>query len=211
MLTCDLRQDYVQTLVRDYAAVSADEVQAALTTLLNDGLAVLSPEQTGPDNGATVDCRLDLRYRGQEYTVAVPLEGTSFTSAEREPVAARFHELHGLLYGHAAPEEPLELVGVRVTVHRTVDKGRSAANSPVLVDDRPKPVSAYAQRRVYMGERHGFLETPVYRRSDLSPGAKFVGPAIVEETASTTVVLPGDNVRVAASGELVIRIACEET
>jgi len=211
MLTCDLRQDYVQTLVRDYAAVGVNEVQAALTTLLNDGLAVLGPERASQHNGAAVDCRLDLRYRGQEYTVAVPLEGTIFTSAERDPVAARFHELHGLLYGHAAPEEPLELVAVRVTVHRSVDKGRSAATSPGAVDDRPKAVSAYAHRQVYMGERHGFMETPVYHRSDLSPSAQLVGPAIVEESASTTVVLPGDDVRVAASGELVIRIACEET
>jgi len=211
MLTCDLRQDYVQTLVRDYAAVSANEIQAALTTLLDDGLAVLGPERTSHDKGAAVDCRLDLRYRGQEYTVAVPLTGTSFSPVDREPVATRFHELHGLLYGHAAPEEPLELVGVRVTVHRSVEKERSDPTRPGVVAENPRTVSAYSQRRVYMGEQHEFMDTPVYRRSDLSPGAQLIGPAIIEETASTTVVLPGDHVEVAASGELVIRIAREET
>jgi N-methylhydantoinase A len=66
------------------------------------------------------------------------------------------------------------------------------------------------QRKVYMGERHGFLMTPVYRRADLPPGAKFDGPAIVEEPASTTVVLPNDHVEVARTGELVIEIAREE-
>jgi N-methylhydantoinase A len=61
-----------------------------------------------------------------------------------------------------------------------------------------------------MGERHGFLMTPVYRRADLPPGAKFDGPAIIEEPASTTVVLPNDHVEVAQTGELVIEIAREE-
>lgn len=210
MLTCDLRQDYVQTLVRDYAAASTDEIQAALTTLLNDGLAVLGPGRANRNGGAAVDCRLDLRYRGQEYTVAVPLSGTSFSPIDRAPVAARFHELHGLLYGHAAPEEPLELVGVRASVHRSVGKKGSQITGPAVIAETPRRVSAYNHRRVYMGEQHAFMETPVYRRSDLSPGAQLLGPAIVEEAASTTVVLPGDQLEVAASGELVIRIAREE-
>jgi len=210
MLTCDLRQDYVQTLVRDYAAVSADEIQAALTTLLNDGLAVLGSPSVSRDDGAAVDCRLDLRYRGQEYTVAVPLSGTSFSAADRDPVAARFHELHGLLYGHAAPEEPLELVGVRVTVHRAMDGGGSAPTHRAIVADHPGTLSAYSERRVYMGEQHEFVNTPVYRRSDLSPSIQLVGPAIIEEPASTTVVLPRDQVEVVASGELIIHIAREE-
>jgi N-methylhydantoinase A len=66
------------------------------------------------------------------------------------------------------------------------------------------------QRKVYMGERHGFLVTPVYRRAGLPPGAKLDGPAIIEESASTTVVLSNDHVEVARTGELVIEIAREE-
>jgi len=140
----------------------------------------------------------------------VPLSGTSFSAADRDPVAARFHELHGLLYGHAAPEEPLELVGVRVTVHRAMDGGGSAPTHRAIVADHPRTLSAYSERRVYMGEQHEFVNTPVYRRSDLSPSIQLVGPAIIEEPASTTVVLPRDQVEVVASGELIIHIAREE-
>ncbi len=61
-----------------------------------------------------------------------------------------------------------------------------------------------------MGERYGFLDTPVYRRDELAQGTKLEGPAIIEETASTTVVLPKDRVEVVATGELVISIANEE-
>jgi N-methylhydantoinase A len=210
MLACDLRQDYVQTLLRDYATVAPEEIHSALTKLLNAGLAALGDGQNANVTASEIDCRLDLRYRGQEYTVAVPLSGTSFTAADREPAAARFHELHRLLYGHAAPEEALELVGLRVTVHRDIEKARSFAADANFRFDVQQTAATQPQRKVYMGERHGFLMTPVYRRADLPPGAKFDGPAIIEEPASTTVVLPNDHVEVAQTGELVIEIARQE-
>jgi len=210
MLACDLRQDYVQTLLRDYATVAPEEIQSALTELLSAGLTALGDGGNANVTASAIDCRLDLRYRGQEYTVAVPLSGTSFTAVDREPVAARFHELHQLLYGHAAPEEALELVGLRVTVHRDIEKARSFAADANFRFDIQQTAAAQPQRKVYMGERHGFLDTPVYRRADLPPVAKFDGPAIIEEPASTTVVLPKDHVEVARTGELVIEITREE-
>src|SRR3990172_7451875 len=210
MLACDLRQDYVQTLLRDYAKVAPEEIQSALTKLLNAGLAALGDGGNANVTASATDWRLDMRYRGQEYTVAVPLPGTSFTAADREPAASRFHELHRLLYGHAAPEEALELVGLRVTVHRDIENARSFVADANFQFDVPQTAATQPQRKVYMGERHGFLMTPVYRRADLPPGAKFDGPAIIEEPASTTVVLPNDHVEVAQTGELVIEIAREE-
>ena len=211
MLTCDLRHDYVQTLVRDFESVDPVEIGSALTTLINEGLETLKRERGADRSTPDIDCRLDLRYQGQEYTVTVPLSGTNFTAAHREPTAIRFHELHRLLYGHAAPSEPLELVAVRVTAQGIVDKGRSSTPAHELSSEDRQRATPYAQRRVYMGEHYGFLDTPVYRRSELGQGTKLEGPAIIEETASTTVVLPRDRVEVVPTGELVIQIAQEET
>ena len=42
----------------------------------------------------------------------------------------------------------------------------------------------------YFPEAGGYVETPVYDRYGLSAGARFHGPAIVEERESTTVVGP---------------------
>lgn len=211
MLTCDLRHDYVQTLVRDFATVSPEEVRSALTPLVNDGLATLGRERGTSGPAPEADCRLDLRYRGQEYAVTVPLSGAGFAAEERENVAARFHELHRLLYGHSAPEEALELVAVRVTVHGAVEKGQSFPLAHVSLSGDRRSASPYTQRRVYMGEQYGFMETPVYRRFELAQGTKLVGPAIIEETASTTVVLPEDRLQVVPTGELIIQITQEES
>jgi len=210
MLTCDLRHDYVQTLVRDFHSADPQEIRSTLAALVSDGLATLGRERRTEGSPPEVDCRLDLRYRGQEYTVTVPLHNANFTAADRGGVAARFHELHGLLYGHSAPEEALELVAVRATVRGAVEKGRSFSAAHAPPAGAGKSVAAYARRRVYMDERSGFMDTPVYRREELAPGTKLEGAAIIEEAASTTVVLPHDRVEVVPTGELVIRIAAEE-
>jgi N-methylhydantoinase A len=47
----------------------------------------------------------------------------------------------------------------------------------------------------------------IYDRSKLAPGHVFVGPAIVEQMDTTTVVFPGDRVRVDAQENLVIEVA----
>lgn len=206
MLVCPLRHDYVQTLLRDFDSVNPAEITSALGALIEEGLNTLARERRSKDPAPQIDCALDLRYRGQEHSIMVPLGGRQFTALERDVVSQRFHELHLSLYGHAAPEEPLEIIGVRVAVQAPVGDrryGERAATVPKSSAE-PKP---YGRRQAYMGERHGFADTPVYRRSELAPGSSVQGPAIIEEAASTTVVLPRDRVTLAPTGELIVQIA----
>ncbi|MBT3172228.1 MAG: hypothetical protein HN333_12445, partial [Rhodospirillaceae bacterium] len=57
--------------------------------------------------------------------------------------------------------------------------------------------SAQRTVRAYFGET-GFVDAPVYLGGDLSPGATFMGPAIIEEPTTTVVVYPG--MRASVSG-----------
>jgi N-methylhydantoinase A len=59
---------------------------------------------------------------------------------------------------------------------------------------------------VLFAEEAGFIDAPVYARGDLLAGDRIAGPALVEEYASTTVVLPGDELEVSRYGDLVISI-----
>ena len=206
MLVCPLRHDYVQTLLRDFDRVDPAEITSALGALIEEGLNTLARERRSEDPAPQIDCALDLRYRGQEHSIMVPLGGRQFTAPERAAVSQRFHELHLSLYGHAAAEEPLEIIGVRVTVQAPVGEGRYGERAAAVPKSSAAPIP-YGRRPAYMGERHGFADTPVYRRSELAPGSSLQGPAIIEEAASTTVVLPLDRVTLAPTGELIVRIA----
>ncbi len=61
-----------------------------------------------------------------------------------------------------------------------------------------------ATRQVWLAG--GWLETPIYRRGQLPPGATLTGPAIVEQLDTTIVVEPGDRVTVDALGNLMIEV-----
>jgi N-methylhydantoinase A len=60
------------------------------------------------------------------------------------------------------------------------------------------------RRRAWFDGR--WHDTPVYRREQLGVGAELIGPAIVEQLDSTTVIEPGDRVRVDALGNLEITV-----
>jgi N-methylhydantoinase A len=68
--------------------------------------------------------------------------------------------------------------------------------------DQSRPIPKRA-RKAYFPEAGGYVETPVYDRYGLQPGAAFAGPAIIEERESTTIIAPGARVRVDASRGLV--------
>src|SRR6185503_4873155 len=59
-------------------------------------------------------------------------------------------------------------------------------------------------RQAWFGE--GFVEAPVFDRYALVPGDEISGPAIVEEREATTVVPPGDSLRVDESLNLRLTI-----
>ena len=52
-----------------------------------------------------------------------------------------------------------------------------------------------------------FRAAPTYRRAELLAGNKISGPALIEEHASTTVLMPRDRMTVDAWGNLVIKVA----
>ena len=52
-----------------------------------------------------------------------------------------------------------------------------------------------------------FRNAPTYRRAELLAGNRITGPALIEEHASTTVLMPGDRMTVDAYGNLVIAVA----
>jgi N-methylhydantoinase A len=53
-------------------------------------------------------------------------------------------------------------------------------------------------------------ETPIYDRAALTPGLRLVGPAVIEEFGSTTVVFPGQDIGVDPHGILIVRTASRE-
>jgi len=134
---------------------------------------------------------LDLRYAGQSYELSIP-----FTKNFR----AAFHRQHEKAYGYADPERPLELVSLRLRLTVPTPKPKVSAARLAAPSSARKAIVKH--NRVSFG--HRLQRAPFYDRERLKPGARFVGPAVVIEYSSTTVVPPQFACRVDAYGNLVI-------
>jgi 5-oxoprolinase (ATP-hydrolysing) len=138
---------------------------------------------------------LDLRFAGQEGTIAVPLK-------EGEEIEAAFLAAYRGLYGYTPEGRPIELVALRA-----IASSRPAALATPAIPADPEPLPATlgtssGHRRACFAGR--FREVPVYERADLAPGARFTGPALVFERHSATVVGEGWQGRVDGVGALVL-------
>jgi len=184
----------VTDVVHDYIATRIAPVRPALEESLNDvfsGLELtatreLVEEGIEPANHDLVRT-IDLRYAGQQFSMNVPVASTQPGWLLR--TVASFHDLHERTYGFRAPEEPVELVNVRVRgvgrLHQDVDEGRGQI-------PRHGAAEPTAWRDVYFGSHEGDrLRTSIYQRLELLPGTTLIGPAIVEQNDSTIVIPPG--------------------
>src|SRR5690606_35936065 len=102
------------------------------------------------------------------------------------------------------PEERAEIVSLRATVTGVMKK---PALERIDRGGRTPPASAQrGKRKVYFAELKKSVATPTFARDALRAGNRIEGPALIEEHASTTVVLPGDRLQVDEFGNLVIEV-----
>jgi N-methylhydantoinase A len=140
-----------------------------------------------------------MRYVGQEHPVTVELpRGT--LAAER--IKALFDAEHLRRYGTHAPAERAEIVSLRATVVGPMKKPPLEKISTGTA--RPPRAALIARHKVWFGER--WLQSPVYARERLRAGNRIDGPALVEEHASTTLLQPGDRLRVDGFGNLDVEV-----
>lgn len=98
-------------------------------------------------------------------------------------------------------DNPIEIAALRV-------EARQPQPPPTLPAPRAAaPAEPSARRPAWQPDAERFEETPVWRRETLALGQEIIGPAIVEERESTTVIGRGDTLRVHASGALIIELA----
>src|SRR5262249_24402863 len=150
-----------------------------------------------------VNRALDMRYVGQEHPVTVKLPMRIFQKQDRTAIKQHFDDDHMQRYGTSAPNENAEIVSLRVTVaglmrkppQEKIGKGAGA----------PRKSASTGRRKVWSAGQ--FRRTPTYRRSELVAGNTIRGPALIEEHASTTVLMPGDRMTVDDYGNVTIQVA----
>jgi N-methylhydantoinase A len=194
MLLADERHDFIRTHYADLANVDFAALLQIHHEMARDAAAGLRYQ-----TGAERQIHLDLRYVGQEFTLSVPITVAQLEAQDRKGVRVAFDALYEHRYAHHSPDEPVEMVNIRLAM---VGK-RPRLNFPKVAAGGTPPTR---QREVYLSDAGKPLPCPVYQRETLGAGAHIVGPALIQEHGTTTVLFERDACTVAASGELIIEV-----
>ena len=194
LLTVDVKNDYVQTSVTLHSQLRTDHLTAVYGQLEEQAVDALTREGFDPEVHQLVRTA-DLRYFGQAFEVRVPVAEGPITPEVIDAVAKHFHDEHRTLYGYdfeGNPDQQVEWVNLRVS---GIGPIRRPELTPEAVQQDP-PTAPTGRRSVCFDPERGRVDTPVYWREDLAPGARLAGPAVIEEFGSTVPVHPGFVVRV---------------
>src|SRR5499433_188178 len=202
MLFSDLRYDFVRTWFTHLEDAAFDRIEGVYRELEDEGRAAIAGCSVKPQR-IVLKRAADMRYVGQEHAATVDLPLRVFERQDRRAIKRLFDAMHESRYGTSAPDERAEIVSLRSTVtgimrkppQETVARGKSAPDKAAFTGRRP----------VYLDGK--FRSTPTYARAALTAGNRISGPALSEEHAATTVLLPGDRLEVDACGHLMIKVA----
>jgi N-methylhydantoinase A len=196
LLGTEVRNDYARTSLQKPPDYDLDAVAGVYAELEGQARAWLAAEGV-PASARRLTRLADLRYRHQGFELTAPWPERGLAV---DALLARFHERHRQLYTYALPDAPVEIVTLRVAAAGRVRRFMLPPLPRRRVAARRPP-----RRRVHFAGA-GWTACACVDREQLSAGAVVMGPAIVEQPDTTTVVPPGYRARVDRVGNLIIQV-----
>ena len=145
----------------------------------------------------------EMRHVGQGFEIPVTLPGLSLSAADLPAIRAAFFDSYRLRFGRTMEEAPIEVLSWRLACVAPGLDIRLGGAAPAEGADLE---AARRGSRPVLFETHGWRDCAVYDRYKLPVGARFEGPALIEERESTCVVGPDATVSVDAIRNLVIEL-----
>jgi N-methylhydantoinase A len=199
LVMSDVKHDYVRSRLTALSRADESDVNAVLEELAAQARRELADEGF-TDEKAEIEYALDIRYAGQGYEITLPCNAPLAPGGLAQ-LRSAFDEEHRKMFGHTAPQEPVEIISYRV---------RGIGRVPPVELPKFAPTGAPlagAVREMRVARFNGAnIECPVYQREKLDVGATFSGPAIVDQLDCTSVIPPGQHVRVDEYRNMIITI-----
>jgi N-methylhydantoinase A len=144
---------------------------------------------------------IEMRYVGQSHEIEVPL-AAKINKNLIEDAESLFHEIHQNTYSYSDKSANVEFVTLR-TVHQKLSQERSILEkAPRII--KKKINKTY--REVCFSKKTGYKKIPIYKRADLTWGAELKGPAIIEQSDTTTILHQNHFLKVDKFNNLIIEV-----
>lgn len=199
MLFCDVVHPFARTRLLIAGASAASVVNELITELFFEGQTALIDDGI-PIAAHRFEFTFDMRYAGQAYEIAVPVEVDDPTirpTIDAAVLAAcnqQFHALHQTSFAHCNPSETPEIVTIRLNAIGQV----SVPNTPLAAGQ--DPAEPKGVRCAWTDG--GWDDIPVFERAELGPTDTVSGPMLVEDPHSTIYLPAGWWLEGTESGDL---------
>lgn len=200
LLQTTVKHSYLRSTIGLLADFPVDRMNALFRELEAQALADVADEGF-PREAATLYRRLDVRYLHQGYQLSIDCPQRDLVEGDKPTLKTAFDTLHRQIYGQSAEHEPAEIVTFRVQAEITIDRF-AFAKRPTGSGDPGAAITGI--RQLYDRSSGTFIEATLYDREKLHAGDHIMGPAIVNQFDSTTIILAGQSAYVDTYGTIVI-------
>ncbi|MBI3089498.1 MAG: hydantoinase/oxoprolinase family protein [Candidatus Tectomicrobia bacterium] len=182
-----VKHDFIAPIIEKAASLSPERFNAVWAELEERAIRTLKEEDI-PESAIELSRIVDVKYFPQTQYLSIPIDTKTYSREDIDRLVTTFTQRHEQEFGYTVP---LEFVAVEIGNARIAATGNLPSPELRRYTQRGEASAALkGSRPVYFKEAGGFTESRIYERARLLPGAAFVGPAIIEQLDSTTVVPP---------------------
>lgn len=180
-LLAPISYEVVRSRSVNFSNFDAGSLNTMLDEMYNEALGVV--QKTAGNRSLVTTKTVELRYVGQGHDLPVPLDDGSLLQEDAKCLRSRFEELYQDIYGLRIEDMDIQSVSWSVTV-ATESERPSKARNPALQPEH----QVNGTRQIYDAGLKEMVDYSVYWRFDLEPGAEIVGPAVIAEDETSTIV-----------------------
>ena len=190
----DLRYDISQTIEKRLDKLEPGELAKIVVRQREQGQQQIRESEV-PVDATLITHAAEMAYAGQIHSLRVTID----PEWDTQRLEQAFNDEYRATFGNTLSGIPVVMV-----ILRTIAIGkRSSAELPHSAASSGAQPEASARRPVHFDSWH---DTPVYLRDQLAAGMRFDGPAIIEQSDTTTVVEPGMTVVVDSKGNMLVKV-----
>ena len=179
----------------DLDSVGINELKMIFDELDAQCAALMDAEANEVENVEIIHA-VDICYVGQSHYLDITVDLSD--AKPRESIYRDFIRAHEQVFGYST-ESPARIVNLR-SIHRSQ---RHELSVPIAAEQSSQ--NPLKRRRVVVFEVGKDTEVDIFDRSCLSVGTAIDGPAIIEQSDTTTVLHVGWTATVIESGELILK------
>jgi len=188
LLTTDITYEQVSTVWSPLKADSVEKLQSEFSKLEQQAKDSLRADGIDEEN-IILKRVCDCRYEGQGYELRVDAPKGNIDKHWVEEVVNAFHEVHEREYASKFLDQEVLAINIRVIGIGVVkSKNRLLAQSESLELNRNNITKSPVY--FWINDKLTKVETSFYNRVDIPFGEELIGPAIIQQKDSTTVIPP---------------------